>query len=395
MSPWRVLPAVAAVTLSGCANIPDVTVNYYFPRAKTHVAATQTIGCSPKKDNEHRNIRSVIAVTPTTTYSSDLDWKDGDHPRQGHLRYRSFKGMFSDGDATVTLTQDGRLSGINATSSGQGGAVLKDLITLQGAVALMASNSNQPFVENDEDLACGEIDKFSAIPSADNAKGASIVTLTYSINLTYELKTGTPPSITIDTLSSPEYGQGSACFPDKIALVPDAASKPVYDALFSQIGREMCTTLTVDPSASNLAVVNPISPLTVDPAEATPLELNKVAMVAIIVSGHSGDMLHKTPAWIGSVAVPMRETYQVPIPSPAVFGKTAFGISLSEYGSITSLHYGQTNGAPDATDAMGQLAKAFKAETAADKATEFRGQADLIAQQQRYIGCQVSPTTCK
>jgi len=78
-------------------------------------------------------------------------------------------------------------------------------------------------------------------------------------------------------------------------------------------------------------------------------------------------------------------------PSPAAFGKTAFGVGLSDYGSITSLHYGATNGAPDAA---GAIAKA-QPKTAEDKANDIKGQADLIAQQQRLITCRVSPQTCK
>ena len=57
-----------------------------------------------------------------------------------------------------------------------------------------------------------------------------------------------------------------------------------------------------------------------------------------------------------------------------------------------SLHYGETNGAPDATDAVGQIAKALQPK---NKANALKGQADFIAQQQRLIGCQVSPATCK
>ena len=93
--------------------------------------------------------------------------------------------------------------------------------------------------------------------------------------------------------------------------------------------------------------------------------------------------------------VPMRETYQIPIPSPATFGMTSFGISLSDYGSVTSLHYGETSGASDALDAAGQIANFLKPKTSEDVPNDLKSQADLIAQQQRLIGCEVSPSTCK
>jgi hypothetical protein len=48
MSLRKAWPAATVLTLAGCGTIPDVAVNYYFPRAKTQFAVTQTVGCGPK-----------------------------------------------------------------------------------------------------------------------------------------------------------------------------------------------------------------------------------------------------------------------------------------------------------------------------------------------------------
>jgi len=395
MALWKSWQATVALALAGCGTIPDVTINYYFPRAKTQFAVTQTIGCSPKVSGKHRIIRSVISVAPSTTNSADVDWKNPDgSTHQGQLRYRAFHGSFSDADATVTLTPDGRLASINATSTGQGDTVIKDVITVAGAVALLGVPPGGKFVETVEDQACDQVDKYSAVVSDAGAKGAAFLTLTFNALITYTAVTGADPVFAIDNAVSPGYDQqlGNQT---SITFVPDVASKPAYDALKQVLGDRMATTLGVTSTKDNLRVMNSTTPTTVATTDGFPLELNKVALLSLKIDGRAGDMLQSSQIWGGVVAVPMRETYQVPIPSPAAFGKTAFGIGLSDSGSITSLHYGETNGAPDATDAVGQIAKALQPKTPEDKANALKGQADLIAQQQRLIGCQVSPTTCK
>jgi hypothetical protein len=396
MSLRKAWPAAAALVLAGCGKIPDVTVNYYFPRAKTQFAVTQTIGCSPKVDGKHRVVRSVISVISTSTNSADLDWKNEDgSPHQGHLRYHAFHGMFNDADATVTLTPDGRLASINASSGGQGGAIVKSLATVVGAVALLGPPPVGPFVETVEDKACEKVDTFSAVPAASgDAKGASLVTLTYSVTVTHKAVTGADPTFAVDTVSSSGYDDQSGDRTN-MTFVPDAASKPAYDALRGQLGERMATTLKVISTKADQRMMTSIAPTTVTSGAGFPLELNKVAVVNLGIDGHAGDMLQSTQIWGGAVPIPMRESYQLPIPSPAMFGKTAFGISLSDYGSVTSLHYGETDGASEALDAVGQIANVLKPKTTEDAVNDLKGQADLIAQQQRLIGCEVSPWTCK
>ncbi|APG09941.1 hypothetical protein BKD09_16575 [Bradyrhizobium japonicum] len=396
MSLRKVWPAAAALVLAGCGKIPDVTVNYYFPRAKTQFAVTQTVGCSPKVDGKHRIIRSVISVISTSTNSADLDWKNEDGSlHQGHLRYHAFRGMFNDADATVTLTPDGRLASINATSGGQGGAIVKSLATVVGAVALLGPPPVGAFVETVEDKACEKVDAFSAVPAASgDAKGASLVTLSYSVTVIHKAVTGADPTFAVDKVSSSGYDEQSGDRTN-MTFVPDAASKPAYDALRGQLGERMATTLKVISTKADQRMMTSTAPTTVTSGEGFPLELNKVAVVNLGIDGHAGDMLQSTQIWGSAVPIPMRETYQLPIPSPAIFGKTAFGISLSDYGSVTSLHYGETGGASEALDAVGQIANVLKPKTTEDAVNDLKGQADLIAQQQRLIGCEVSPWTCK
>jgi hypothetical protein len=70
-------------------------------------------------------------------------------------------------------------------------------------------------------------------------------------------------------------------------------------------------------------------------------------------------------------------------------------VSLSDYGSITSVHYGSNSAAPDVSGTVGAIATALQPQTPEDRAKEIQGQADLIAQQQRLITCELTPAQCK
>jgi hypothetical protein len=387
-------PVAAALAIVGCSAIPDVTVSYYFPRANTQFALTQTLGCSPKADGRHRIIHSAVSVNATTSNSADLDWKNDDgSPRQGHIRYRAFSGTFSDADATVTLTPDGRLAGINATGGGQGSTIVKNLVSVAGTVAPLLAPAAAPaqFVETVEDKACDQIDTLSAVTAAAAASTTvSLVTLTYTVTITYKAATGIDPTFAVETAGSASYDDQSG---DRtsISFAPDATSKPTHDALKGILGDRLSATLKMISTKSDLRIMTATTPVTVTPAQGFAVELNKVALVNLEIDGHAGDNLESSKIWSGAISVPMRETYQVPIPSPPTFGKTAFGIGLSDNGSIISLHYGETNGTPDATDAAGQIAQALRPKAAEDA----KAQADLVAEQQRLVGCEVSVSACK
>ena len=387
-----------AMSLAGCATIPDVTVPYYFPRSKTQFVVTQTIGCSKITKGQHRTLGAVMSAVPTTVNEADVefpaltDQEKNDHaPHQGHFQYAAFKGALDDSDVTVTLTPDGRLSSINGTSAGQGGTVITDLVTIAtAAVALGPASADKE--ETEADKACALVDKYSGVPAAGDSKGVSVITLTYTVSIYYNIASGADPTISPAPVSSPGYPTGPSV---KIELLPDPGSKPAYEALQKVLHDKMNNYLTITSKKEDVRVLRPAYPMLSDFTSKSTLELNKVATVQLAVLGHVGDMSLENTIWAGSVAAPMRMTYGIAIPAPNIFGKTAFGISLSDSGSVTSLHYGTTNGAPDAASAVGAIAKALQAKTPEDKANELKGQADLIAQQQRLATCQVDPTSCK
>lgn len=383
-----------------CASIPDVTVSYYFPKAETQLVVTQSIGCSEKIANQHRSIRSVISVSPTTVNSADVNWLDGtNQPHKGHLRYKDLSGTFSDGDATVTLTADGRLSGINATSAGAGDTIVKNLVTVAGAaLATFGAVPHGPFVASVEDRACDEVDKFAVITQAAGAAAAkpapSVVTLTFSVAVLYDIAPDGSPAFVIDQVLSQGYGALNSR-QTSIQLVPDALSQPAYDSLNAILGTRTLITLKMQSDAAHVRYLDTTLPPSVAAGAGVAIDLSRVAILNLAISGHVADLKQETQIWSAFVPAPSHTIYQLPIPKPALFGKTAFGLALSDYGSITSLHYGSSSGAQDASDAFGAVAKAMQSKSAEDRAIDVKGQADLIAQQQRLIACQLAPTQCK
>jgi hypothetical protein len=404
----RLLTIGLCLALTACATVPDVTVKYYFPRAETQFVLTQTIGCTPKPKpaakgkvpDVHRAIRSVISVAATTTNSADLDWVDVDSKtgttsvHQGHIFFKNLNGVFFDADGVVTLTPDGRLSGINATSAGKGGTLIKDLVTVAGALApLAALDGNHDSTIDD---ACKQVDDHSAVMQAgtlDPDKPVpSLLTLTYSVFVQYGFNPADlSPALYIDQDLSPGYKKitGSQT---SILFVADAPSGPAYKDLHDILHERMESRLELKSDITNLRYLDTTSSTEKGDSK---LELTSVAVMKLAVTGHVADFSEKTQVWAGSIPAPTHQTYYLPIPTPQPFGNTAFGLGLSDFGSVNSLHYGSNTGAPDLSDAFGSIATALKPKTTADRAKEIQDQADLIAQQQRLIVCQTTPTQCK
>jgi len=325
-------------------------------------------------------------VQETTTNVADLDWVDArGNPVVGSFSFAKLNGYLADADATIVLTPDGRLSSINATSSGEGDTIIKDLVTVAGTAATLAPPAGRTFVETAEDRACKVVDSYSAVGAKPDAP---LVTLTYSLPVSWSITPDHKAVFVVNTATAPAY---DAVTRDQVTLIPDPASKPVFDRLATELADRMTSQLKIIDARPRMLA----APTVADGSTgAQLLELTRVAMINVGVFGHAGDMMREDQMWSGLIAVPTHETYTVPVPSPAVFGKTAFGIALSDSGSIASLHYGSNSGAPDALDALGAIAGAFKPSTGSDKAKELGSQADLIAAQQRLIRCEVNPTAC-
>jgi hypothetical protein len=354
--------------VGGCASMPDVTVQYYFPRAQTQLQLTESLACDGTK-----KLLTVASVAATTVYSSDAQAK------MGTLQYSKVSGPFTDTDLTVSFTDDGRLLAINATSTGQGDTILKDILSFAAVVRIVPAPPASP---PSEDELCAAI-------TATAGGAGKAVSFTYKAAIVYQATGGNPydpgdpgarfePDDRSDLYQKlAAYRQGKA-YAIRISTDPDVqagakcgdSGHPENCKLTAMFGNNGC------------------------PIAAPYVELNRYVTTRVEVKKPSGDTL-----WKSDIPIPVRGDqdthYCLPIPAAPVFGGQTFGMQLSAYGSIQKLEYGKKTGVQDATDSASALANALKGPSAATQAASLKAQADLIAQQQRLVECQANPANCK
>ena len=337
--------AILVLSLSGCASVPDVTYNYYPARWSSSVTVTQTVGCAASK----KKVLTMHAFSVATSYSSDL----GKEPFS--IRVKDLDRWSGDVDFTMTLTDDGRLRGVNQSSTGQGEALVKSVIALEAAIAAV------PFATS-----LSDVDR--SLPTEKDCQTID--------------RWGDKKPITI-------IYRGSFSEKDRGTSVPlkvSSESKAIYDEL-----SRFLPTFSVDVDKVDQVKEIQSRPDVKDGDSSTvPLTLQKLGSLGIRIKqeGSSSD----TTVYSSRVLTPLSETYSLPIPKAALFGKQSFSLALSEAGAITSIGYGRNTGAVGALNSLGALANT---QTAATDAAEAKAQADLIAQQQRLMLCMTKPDQCK
>jgi hypothetical protein len=404
-----------AAMLAGCASMPPETRAYYFPQALTKLVVTQTVGCS----DDNKMLVSVASATPTMTYVADASVPPAS------ISYADAGGFLKDPDVGVTSTQDGRLTGINATSTGEASTIIKDVASIaigvatHGAAGAIAGGEagggvpGHPAPESPVEQNCKALAALvaPAKPAADGSKPPKTITLTYSVGLTYGTDSAVYDAVSrrysggqlaIDPGNNPD---GDTVSDGVITLLPDASSLPAWTNLTLIQGQLQVTTgawWSIDGNAGWDA-----HPTWSDvPAPAAPegyrqLKLNRVANVEVLVRGPGaltaadGKALTKIPTtsvWEGAIQVPLHLYYPILVPKGTPFGQQSFALALSDAGSITKLEYGTKSGAADALSTVAAVNKALP--TAETKAAELQYQSDLIYQQQRLVACQLDPTKC-
>jgi hypothetical protein len=328
-----VLGVLVASAVAGCASTPDVTLNYYPAKWETTVTVTQTAGCSSDKK------RLVINHLPgvTTAFSSILD-------KPFQIRLKDLDGSFADGDSTITFTDDGRLKSVNHETAGKGDAIVKSAVSLVTSFGGLAA-----FRDSDIAARCETIEKWG------NNKP---VTLTYRKTLDASLL----GSRAVELEPAPE-SVGLANELKGFLPIPRAA-------ITKEAGARIPSEFQSNLGADKLVM----------------LELQKLGAILIIISNDDGVIGRS------KVVVPEQETYLLPIPKAAMFGKQTFALTLSEEGAPTSIKYGKLNGAAGSLTALDDM---VKSQGVTAKAVELKAETDLIIQQQRLVLCQTKPDQCK
>lgn len=135
-----ILLAIMFLTV-GCSTLPNATVHYQHARTILTVESTQTVGCQKFGDDYVPHTSATVTYTPK--YVVD--------PNKGsQFSFASLNRYFSDGNATVSLTDDGRLSSINTSTTGVGKTLTKEFATL--ITQTIKINGNRTVNEQCENL---------------------------------------------------------------------------------------------------------------------------------------------------------------------------------------------------------------------------------------------------
>ncbi len=333
------LAVVVAAAFTGCGTIPDATVPYNLTKTEVSFKITRTVTC----DSADHPVVSTAAV-PTVVHSAGV--------AASAIELKKLRGTFSDSDVKFDFYDDGRLKGVNASSTGQGDTILKAVTTLAGTIAAFAFDGHAPTFPDQ----CGFIRKEGA---------------------------GKPLSITYT-------GPVNISVKDAQAIPPDFGSELYANRLAPAIGTVCAVVEDVAP---------PPKPVQYTPsADDVVLWAQQPGRARILVSSptNGGLCAPANPFWHDQLTVAQAGVvYPIPLPSPKLFGKEAFAVAFAESGALTSVQFTSTNGSAQALGGLNSLLTASQGESTASKAADLKAQADLIAQQQRLTACLADPKSCK
>lgn len=341
-----VIIALSVVLISGCSTLPDVSFTYNKTKWATTVTVSQTLSCNVPKDK----IIVLSQSTVTTSYSANQEQKL-------EFPIKELDKWYSDVDAGMTLTDDGRLKGINQSSNGQGEAILKSAVTslalLGAALEGEFSLANTPLKPiSDVTAKCAEIEKWG---------GGKPITLVFRKMLTAENASNGIKASEID---------------------PASESRSLYDLINTPKPKIAVTTI----AKANHGIKNTEGKN--NDKDFVQIKLQEPGVISIsITDGINADSIGGA-----DVRVPLNSTYSVPIPKGKFFGKQTFVLAMSEAGTVTAVTYGKTSVGAAGLNSFGALAST---QTPTSEAAELKAQADVIAQQQRLASCLSKPDQCK
>lgn len=366
----RSILIAATLVMGGCATIPDVTVAYRPVKWAVLATVVHTVTCNRQSDKEL--LQRAVSFTPL--YSADAP----DDKYQ--IRMKGVDRYFADAEMAVALTDDGRLKSINSTSTGQGDAVVKGLISLGAAThAAMVMKDYVNF--------------FSKIAPMQQDKPKKSV-----CDVVKDFSTAAP-----DQVFQVAVVQSALVLPDAEGKVPESTiAQGVVEqaALREQLtaaGMTLQTTIKAsiraisDKKDAPLMELQPFATFPNSVADdEVPVRLQRVRALKLSAAQASD----REPIQTANVQIPTKETFVVPIPKAALFGKQTFSMTLAETGKVTSIGYGRLSGAPAALGAATSIAGISVTEDGVDAAA-LKAAADILAQQNRIRICNEKPADCK
>lgn len=328
--------AVLLLGCVGCAHMPDVTVGYYLARTKATFKVIRTVAC-----DANNNIIVANAVTPAVTHFADRD-------QRHQVSLAPLKGFLSNSDVKFEFYDDGRLKGVNATTTGQGEAILKTALTIA-----------------------------STLGAFSGSRAASTSTECALIN---KVSPGKPLSLTYEgDVEMDRQGLSQA-------IPPDTASAVYASQLRSAISGVCAKVMGIEQATAPVGYEGKRNEVL--------LTVRQPGLVRIRVAATDDKECMKDTIWDGKVLAGQSGTaYSMPIPAAAVFGKQTFAVTVHESGALTMMQYASDTGTGQVLNVIGSALTEIQGE-AGRKAAALRAEADLIAAQQRLVKCRADPTTC-
>ena len=375
----RAAAMAASLFLGACASVPDVTLTYRPVAWSVGASVVQTITCT--RDGK----RAIVArgATFTPVYRADMNATPFKLPLKDLDRY------FADSDLTVSYTDDGRLKSINQSSTGQGEAITKAAVGTVAAVGTLSAGAATANLMG-YTLSASQLNGLLILSEgklkADPAKPDPICDV---VNR-WSAATGPTalPQISIVQTKALRLAQLDA---SAITLDADEQATVLLAELSAaklDLSANVAARLVADGSG-----IQPIAgPRGAVGSGEVPLKIQQTGSVLVMATRTENGKDETIGS--ASVIIPLADTFTLPIPKPALFGKQTFMLTLGESGRITSIGYGRTAGAASGLNAFSSLAGAKTAEDTAETAA-LKAAADLIAQQSRLNQCVLDPAGCK
>lgn len=438
--------STAIIVLGACTSLPEVTIPYYLPMTEVPVRISRVVACSktaPLKLHQAIAIDDIkpiyLADTARTYYFST--------ERQDH--------RLSDATINFSFHPDGRLKGVNGSSTGKGAETIKavaGLLTTTRVGAQARKAPSQPTV----DKACTYISNTSpnSSKSTDSAKPTSL-TLVYEATVRLHrdgqidivsplVDKGDPssceaqvrsgrtnikpvlasladhcalrgviddfhllidPAISLD--NSWKYGKTPKCRANRIQ---DCENQVLWVARPARRGIRIlqcpASSLTAqqteereaqeehDRLETALKIDQPSRRHDIDEQLKKAAERLADAKHNRTIDNHckhEGATIAHFEALDSANGSPM----EVRLPEPKAFGGNKFTLMLSDSGAIEDIEYSKTASGDAVPNAIGSLAEAIRGPSFAETTQSIKDEADRIAALQRLARCKADPTTCQ
>ena len=346
----------------GCANTPDLTVSYFLAKSELQLEVIRTVTCDASD-----NLIVATTVKPTVSHMADTD-------ASKTIEIAKLDSPLSHSDLTFEFYEDGRLKGVNTTSTGQGETILKSAISLAVGVpvAFFSYDDKEKNGEQNGNALLNKIKEACNYINEGSSNREKTMTLKFEGSIPVEPKN---------------------CKKD-LCIEPTAETAIHMEALGTVLGKINVTIKpsTPKPSTSDVRVKRGSSP-----DDDVLLTLRQPANVTVAVSMGQDGALGTEDYWSGNFAMAQYGTeYKIPIPKAPVFGKQTFNLAVAPSGAMTKIGYTKAPGVAQVIGVGQNVLDTFgPTSAAAARTAELKAEANLIAAQQRLVRCRADPTTCK